>query len=127
VYVFIVFAPSCAATGRADWSGKSGSFPQAQEAFKMKMLILLIVLALVATVVLWRVRKTDAERELVRLKAMKLKQKESKEAIVPENHVTWPVIIKPGGKSPVKESEELPEPSMTTIEFEPVDHPSLQH
>jgi hypothetical protein len=72
-------------------------------------------------------KMADAERDLAQRKAMKLKQKERKEAIDPENHVTWPVIIKPVGKSPAQESEESAEPSMSTIEFEPVDHPSLQH
>jgi len=126
MYVFIVFAPSCAATGRADWSGKSGSFPEAQEAFKMKMLIFLVVLALVATVVLWRVRKADAERDLARNNAMRRKQEQRKEALTPEEHMEWPVIIRPAGKRSAKEDIELPEPSMTTIEFKPVDHPSLQ-
>ena len=40
----------------------------------MKMLIFLIVLAAVGTVVLWRVRKADAERDLAHRKAMKQKQ-----------------------------------------------------
>ena len=41
----------------------------------MKMLIFLIVLAAVVTVVLWRVRKADAEKDLARRKAMKQKRK----------------------------------------------------
>ncbi len=93
----------------------------------MKMLIFLIVLALVATVVLWRVRKADAERALARDKAMKRKQEQRKEAITPEEYMEWPVIIRPTSKSSAEEDKELPEPSMTTIEFKPVDHPSLQN
>lgn len=93
----------------------------------MKMLIFLIVLALVGSIVLWKVRKADAERELARNRDMKLKQKQRKEAITPVEHVKWPVIIKPGGKKPAAEDAELPEPTMSTIEFEPVDHPGLQH
>lgn len=92
----------------------------------MKMLIFLIVLALVATVVLMKVRKADAERELAREKAMKLKKKEHQQAITPKHHAEWPVIIKPAGKRPASE-EELPEPTMSTIEFKPVDHPGLRH
>ena len=93
----------------------------------MKMLIFLIVLALVATVVLWRVRKADAERNVARGKAMKRKQEQRKEAITPEEYVEWPVIIRPTGNRSAEEGKELPEPSMTTIEFKPVDHPSLQN
>ena len=93
----------------------------------MKMLIFLIVLALVATVVLWRVRKADAERNVARGKAMKRKQEQRKEAITPEEYVEWPVIIRPTGNRSAEEGKELQEPSMTTIEFKPVDHPSLQN
>jgi len=90
------------------------------------MLIFVIVLALVASVVLWRVRKADAERDLARQKAARQKQQQRKEAITPREHVHWPVIIKPVGKRPIKEHEEHPEPSMTAIEFEPVDHPATR-
>ena len=127
MYAFIVFALSCAATGRADWSGKSGSFPEAQEGFKIKILIFLIVLALVATVVLWRLRKADAERDLARDKAVKRKQEQRKEALTPEEHMEWPVIIRPTGNHFADEDKKQQEPSMTSIEFEPVDHSGLQH
>ncbi len=127
MYAFIVFALSCAATGISDWNGKSGSFPEAQEAFNIKILIFLIVLALVATVVLWRLRKADAERDLARDKAVKRKQEQRKEALTPEEHMEWPVIIRPSGKSSAEEDKELPKPSMTTIEFKPVDHPSSKN
>jgi len=93
----------------------------------MKMLIFLIVLAAVAAVVMMKVRKADAERELAREKAMKLKKKEHKQAITPKHHAEWPVIVKPAGKRPSKEEAEIPEPTMSTIEFKPVDHPGLQH
>ena len=74
----------------------------------MKMLIFTIVLALVATVVLWRVRKADAERDLARNKAMKRKQEQRKEAITPEEYMEWPVIIRPTGKRSAEEDKELP-------------------
>jgi hypothetical protein len=92
----------------------------------MKMLIFLIVLAAVFTVVLWRVRKADAEKDLARRKAMKQKQQQRKESITPEDHVKWPVIIHPAGKRAVEE-EEVPEPAMTAIKFKPVDHPGVRH
>ena len=92
----------------------------------MKMLIFLVVLALVATMMLLRVRKADAERVLALKNAMKRKQEQRKVAITPEEHMEWPVIIRPAGKRSAEEDKELPEPSMTTIEFKPVDHLSLQ-
>ena len=83
----------------------------------MEMLIFLVVLALVATVVLWRVRKADAERDLARDKAMKRKQEQRKEALTPVEYAEWPVIIRPTGKHSAEEDKELLYPSMTTIEF----------
>jgi hypothetical protein len=123
----VAFARSGAPAGRADWNGNRGCFPGVQEAFKMKMLIFLIFFALVVSVVLWKVRKADAERDLARRKALSLKKNQRKEAIKAEVNVTWPTIIKSVGKSPEDEDGKLPEPSMSTIEFKPVDHPSLQH
>ncbi len=93
----------------------------------MKMLIFLVVFALVAYVVLQKVRKADAEKDLARQKAMNLKKKERQKAIMPKHHGEFPVAILPAGKERVKKDEELPEPTMSTIEFKPVDHPSLQH
>ena len=83
----------------------------------MKMVIFLIVLALVAIVVLWRMRKADAERDLARDKAIKRKQEQRKEAITPVEFAEWPVIIRPTGNRSAEEETELPKPSMTTIEF----------
>ncbi len=93
----------------------------------MKMLIFVIILALVGSVVLWRVRKADAEKELARNQEMKRKQQQRKEAITPAEHATWPTIIHAAGKPKAQSEEEIPELSMSTIEFEPADHPSLQH
>ena len=93
----------------------------------MKMLIFLIVLAAVVTVALWRVRKADAEKDLARSKELKQKQQQRKETITPEDHVKWPVVIRAAGKPIEGVEEELPEPTMTSIKFKPVDHPSTQH
>ena len=93
----------------------------------MKTLIFLIILALVISVAVWRMRKTDAERALARDKAMKLKRVQHKEAITPEEHMEWPVIIRPAGNHFADEDKKQPEPSMTIIEFKPVDHSGLQH
>ncbi|MBT8053786.1 MAG: hypothetical protein HKO99_08510 [Xanthomonadales bacterium] len=93
----------------------------------MKMLIFVIVMAVVASVVLWRVRKADAERDLARRNALKQKKTQRKEAISTEEPVVWPTIIKAVGKGPSDGDEKIPEPSMSTIEFKPVDHPSLHH
>ncbi len=93
----------------------------------MKILIFLIVLALVATVVLWRMRKAGAERDIARDKAIKRKQEQRKEALTPEEHAEWPVIIRPAGNRSAEEEKKLPKPSMTTIEFKPVDHPSSKN
>jgi hypothetical protein len=128
VYVFIAFAWLFAQAGGPDFEGRSGCFPEVQEVFNMKALFFLIVLALVATVVIWRVRKSDAEADLVRKKATVLRNKQRKEAIAVEDHVKWPVIVKPiSGKNPSEEEAEIHEPSMTTIEFKPGEHATLQN
>lgn len=93
----------------------------------MKMLIFLIILAVVASVVLWRVRVADAKRDLARREELKRKLQERKEAIRTEQPVEWPTIIRTVGKRPAEGDEQLPEPSMTSVQFKPVDHPSLHH
>jgi len=92
----------------------------------MKMLIFVIVLALVGCVVLWRVRKADAEKELARHHEMKQRKKQRKHAITSTHHEKWPTIIHASGKPRAKEDEEVPELSMTSIEFEPTERPHLQ-
>ena len=93
----------------------------------MKMLIFVIVLAAVTAVILWRVNKADKQRDLARRKAMKKRQAERHAAIDPEEHVKWPVIIKPAGKQSKEKEAELPEPTMTTIQYEPSDTAGLPH
>ena len=93
----------------------------------MKMLIFVIVLAAVTAVILWRVNKADNERELARRKAMKKRQAERHAAIDPEAHVKWPVIIRSAGKQAEEPEAELPEPTMTTIQYKPTDTAGLPH
>lgn len=105
---------------------ESRKYPGSSGGLQMKMLIFLIVLAAVVTVVLLKVRKADAEKDLARQKAMKKKQQQRKETITAEDQ-EWPVIIKAAGKSVEEDEETLPEPTMTAIKFKPVDHPGIQH
>jgi hypothetical protein len=92
----------------------------------VKTLFFLIVLALVAYAVIWKMRKSDAEAKLEQSKCMKLRNEQRKEAITPQEHVKWPVIIRSVTGDGSSE-DEIPEPSMATIEFEPTEHPTLQH
>ena len=85
----------------------------------MKMLIFVIFLALLAYAVFWRVRKVDAKRDLARRRAAKWKQHSRRRAIKPQHHGKWPVIIRQSGKPESELDEQLPEPSMTTIDFKP--------
>ena len=93
----------------------------------MKALIFLILVALIVSVVVWRVRKTQAEEALARRKAHDQRKKKQHEAVTPDLDMTWPVIVKPvkGEAAPGEESA-VPEPSMTSIEFEPSDRVSAK-
>ena len=82
----------------------------------MKTFIFLILTAVIVAVVVWRMRKSDAEADLIRRKSIEHKKKQRQEAVTTEEVMIWPVIIKPvKGRNP---EEKAPEPSMTTIEFE---------
>lgn len=83
----------------------------------MKTLILLVILAAVVSIAYWRVRKADAEKDLARRKAAQLRNSQRKDAITPEDHVEWPVIVRPVTGNSGSE-EEIPEPTMTAIEVE---------
>lgn len=99
--------------------GLRGSFPEVQEVFKMKALILLAILAAVVSIAYWRVRKADAEKDLARRKAANLRNSQRKDAITSENHVEWPVMVRTVTGNPGSEAEdEIPEPTMTAIEVE---------
>jgi Sec-independent protein translocase protein TatA len=93
-------------------------FPQCLEAFSMKILILLIVVALVVVGVKWKLRKYAAEAALARRKSVERMKKQKQEALAQDAEVIWPVMIRPvTGKG--SEAEAVEEPSMTSIEFEP--------
>jgi hypothetical protein len=93
-------------------------FPAIQEAFSMKIVILLIVVALVVVGVKWKLRKDQAEAALARRQAMERMKKQKQEALAQDAEVIWPVMIRPvTGKG--SEAEAVEEPSMTSIEFEP--------
>ena len=88
----------------------------------MKMLVFLIFFALVISVLIWRMRKAQAEAELAQRKALDHRKKQDKEALTPEIDMVWPVIIRPvSGKHPPGEEAAVEEPSMTAIEFSPSD------
>ncbi len=94
----------------------------------MKTLFFLMVLALVAYVVIWRLRKSDAASQLAQSETLELRKMQRKEAITTKEPVVWPVIIRPVTGDGSSEAEaEIPEPSMATIEYEPVEHATLQH
>ena len=85
----------------------------------MKALIFLIILAAVFSAVIWRVRKSDAEKSLARREAAQLRNSQRKKAIKSDNQVKWPVIIRPATGNPGSEAEaEVPGPTMTAIEVE---------
>ena len=85
----------------------------------MKIFIFLILTAVIVAVVVWRMRKSDAEADLARRKSIEHKQKQRQEAVTCEEDMIWPVIIKPvKGHNPDEADAKAHEPSMTTIEFE---------
>jgi hypothetical protein len=92
----------------------------------MKMLVFLIIFALVISVLIWRMRKSQAEQELAQRKALERRKKLQKESLTPEIDMVWPVIIRPvSGKRPPGEAA-AEEPSMAAIEFTPSDQLTAQ-
>ncbi len=92
----------------------------------MKTLIFLIFLALVIYALFWTMRKSQAKEDLERRKSLERQKKQHKEALTPEEHVTWPVIIGPvRGYDQSGADSEIEEPSMTSIEFESQEKISL--
>ena len=86
----------------------------------MKTLIFLILVILVISAMIWKMRKSQAEEDLARKKALERKRRKQKEAITQDDQVIWPVIIRPvGGKPGSEEDPAAEEPQMTAIEFEP--------
>lgn len=93
----------------------------------MKALIFLVVLAAVFSLFFWRLKKSNAEEQAARHKAIEARKKKDQEKITPDMDMVWPVIVKPvTGKRPPGEEAKAEEPSMTTIEFEPTDRPVAQ-
>ena len=92
----------------------------------MKALFFLIVLAAVVSIVIWRVRKSDAEARLAQAEALELRKKLRNEAVTTKDPVQWPTIIRTVSGDQSSESE-TPEPMMATIEYEPAEHANLQH
>lgn len=87
----------------------------------MKALIILIILALVVSVVVWRSRKAQAEAEVARRAAVK-RQKKQLEKNVKQEDMVWPVMIRPvSGKQAAEADLATEELSMTAIAFEPLE------
>jgi hypothetical protein len=85
----------------------------------MKALIFLVLVALIVSVVVWRIRKTQAEEALAKRKSHERRKNKQKEAMTPEIDMTWPVIVKPvRGDGAPGDGPGVEEPSMTSIEFE---------
>ena len=91
----------------------------------MKALLFLIILGSVIALVVWRTRKAQAEAARIRREALKRRKKKDAEAISQDTEMIWPVLIRPvSGKHPPVDDEAAEEPTMTTIEFEPVEKKS---
>lgn len=114
--------------GQADLTSEGKrQFPVSLRKADMKMLVFLIILALVISVFIWRMRKSQAEELLAQSKALDRRKKRQKEALTPEIDMLWPVIIRPvSGKRPPGEEAAVEEPSMAEIEFTPSDQLTAQ-
>jgi hypothetical protein len=86
----------------------------------MKALIFVIFIVLVVSVMIWTMRKSQAEADLARRKTIKRRKKEEKEVLKCEEDAAWPTIIRSvTGGDPSAADSDLKELSMTTIEFVP--------
>jgi hypothetical protein len=100
--------------------GKRGNIPQPEEALRMKALIFLIFIAAGVYVMVWRMRKAQAEEARARRDKLTQRKKQNKEAVTPELDMVWPVIIRPvKGEESGKAKPEAADPAMTTIEYKP--------
>ena len=86
----------------------------------MKALVFLLALGSVIAVLVWRVRKSQAEAAHARSVEKKRRQRKDSRALSQDTEIIWPVIIKPvsGRRRPGSEAA-VEEPTMTSIEFEP--------
>lgn len=86
----------------------------------MKTLIFLMFVVTVVSALVWRLRKSRAEANLARRKAVERRRKQEKETLAQDPDTVWPVIIRPvrGDQAPAGSAatEEL---TMTAIEFSP--------
>ena len=93
----------------------------------MKALIFLIVIGVVVFAMIWTMRKSQAEADLVRRKSIKRRKKQQKEVLTSDEDMVWPTIIRPvKGDSQSSADSEIEEPSMATIEFAPSEHLTSQ-
>jgi hypothetical protein len=89
----------------------------------MKALIFVIFIVLVVSVMIWTMRKSQAEADLTRRKTIKRRKKEEKEVLKCEEDAAWPTIIRSvTGGDPSAADSDLKELSMTTIEFVPTEN-----
>lgn len=86
----------------------------------MKALLFLLILGSVVAVLVWRVRKSQAEAAHARRLERDRRKKKDSKALSQDTEIIWPVIIKPvSGKRPPGEKSAVEEPTMTSIDFEP--------
>ncbi len=93
----------------------------------MKALIFLIVIGVVVSVMIWTMRKSQAEADLARRKSIKSRKEQEKEVISSKEDMVWPTIIRSvKGDLASSADSEIEEPSMATIEFAPSEHLTTQ-
>jgi regulatory protein YycH of two-component signal transduction system YycFG len=93
----------------------------------MKALIFLIVIGVVVSVMIWTMRKSQAEADLVRRKAIKHRKKQEKEVLATKEDMVWPTIIRSvKGDLTSSADSEIEEPAMTAIKFEQDEYPASQ-
>jgi hypothetical protein len=85
----------------------------------MKALLFLIFVAAVVAVVIWRLRKAQAEEVRARLEAIERRKKKASEHLTQDVEMIWPVIVKPTKGDGAASEVRAEAPSMTTIEYEP--------
>ncbi len=87
----------------------------------MKAVIFLVVIALVLVAVIYRMRKAQAEEIKARHEVIQKRKEKSREAMLADQEVVWPVIVKTvtgDGKDIDEEGGHDAELAMTSIEFE---------
>ena len=93
----------------------------------MKALIFLIVIGVVVSAMIWTMRKSQAEEDLVRRKSIKRRKEQEKEVIASKDDMVWPTIIRSvKGDLASSADSEIEELAMTTIEFAPSEHLTTQ-